>query len=175
MKTKSILITLLIFSSLSFTIGQPKSDFDKKPSQSLQVSIYDLGSEKYGNLSLDDILNTYKGKVIYLDFWASWCGPCKREMPYSQKLKKELNGKDVAFVYISTDNNTDKWKAAIDQLQINGIHYRANPKVRNQIIQRFNLQYIPRYILIDKSGKVVDENANRPSNPQTKQDIEKLL
>ena len=163
MKTKSILITLLIFSSLSFTIGQPKSDFDKKPSQSLQVSIYDLGSEKYGNLSL------------YLDFWASWCGPCKREMPYSQKLKKELNGKDVAFVYISTDNNTDKWKAAIDQLQINGIHYRANPKVRNQIIQRFNLQYIPRYILIDKSGKVVDENANRPSNPQTKQDIEKLL
>jgi len=176
LKTKLILTTLLILLSVPFISGQTSmTKPDALPATKLDATLYDLSSEQYHNLSLKDILDKYKGKVIYLDFWASWCGPCKREMPYSQQLKKQLDGKDVVFLYFSTDNNAVKWENAISQMNINGIHYRANPKVRNEIIQEFNLQYIPRYVLIDKQGKVVDYNAKRPSNPQVKQDIEKLL
>ncbi len=175
MKTKLIITSLMIFTGLTWLSGQTSSGSTDKTSQSLQVTLYDLGSEQYQNLSLNDILNKYKGKVVYLDFWASWCGPCKREMPYSQKLKKQFKGRDVVFLYFSTDNNAEKWEKAIKQMHINGIHYRANPKVRNEIVREFNLQYIPRYILIDKNGKVTDYNAKRPSNPMIAQDIEKLL
>ncbi|HDO28104.1 MAG TPA: TlpA family protein disulfide reductase [Bacteroidetes bacterium] len=175
MKTKLIITSLMIFTGLTWLSGQTSSGSTDKTSQSLQVTLYDLGSEQYQNLSLNDILNKYKGKVVYLDFWASWCGPCKREMPYSQKLKKQFKGRDVVFLYFSTDNNAEKWEKAIKQMHINGINYRANPKVRNEIVREFNLQYIPRYILIDKNGKVTDYNAKRPSNPMIAQDIEKLL
>jgi thiol-disulfide isomerase/thioredoxin len=126
-------------------------------------------------MSFDDVLKKYKGQVIYLDFWASWCGPCKKEMPYSQNLKKEYEGKDIAFVYISTDKNGASWLNMIDNLEISGHHYRANPDVRMEIVERFNLQYIPRYILINKDGKVADANAKRPSDPMVKGDINKLL
>ncbi|NOX85567.1 MAG: TlpA family protein disulfide reductase, partial [Chlorobi bacterium] len=149
--TKVILTSILVLLSLSFLSAQtgPSAVSDTR-SDNQEVNLYDLGNEQYQNLSLNDILGKYEGKVIYLDFWASWCGPCKREMPYSQELKKEFNGRDVVFLYFSTDNNAEKWKNAITQMHINGTHYRANPKVRNEIIKEFNLQYIPRYILIDK-------------------------
>ena len=176
LKTKLILTTFMILLSLPFITGQTSlAGPVSMPGNNLDAILYDLGSEQYHTLSLKDILNKYKGKVIYLDFWASWCGPCKREMPYSQELKKQLDGKDVVFLYFSTDNNAAKWENAITQMNINGIHYRANPKVRNEIIKEFNLQYIPRYVLINKQGQVADYNAKRPSNPNVKQDIKNLL
>lgn len=169
---------MLVFFAGGLSIAQSSSTDvkkEEKKKKSFKAKVVDLNVVKYGGKSLNDILKKYKGKVLYLDLWASWCGPCKREMPYSQTLKKYYVGKDVAFVYISTDKNSDKWRAAIDQLQISGDHYRASPEVRNQIIKKFNLQYIPRYILINKEGQVADDNAKRPSDPMVKTDIEKLL
>lgn len=174
MKNRILVLAILFF--LAGSIAYAQSSPSKVTSNKhFKPKIVDLNDAKYQGKSLDDILKKYKGKVVYLDFWASWCGPCKKEMPHSQKVKKEVQGKDVAFVYISTDKNATKWKAMIDQLQISGDHYRANPEVRNQIVQRFNLQYIPRYVLINKNGKVADENAKRPSDPILIKDIEKLL
>lgn len=168
MNIKILIISIVLLFSLQ---GVPAQTASTK----LNANIVDLSEGKYSNTSLDDILKSYEGKVLYLDFWASWCGPCKREMPYSQSMKKEFAGKDVAFVYISTDNNPDKWKSMINQLEISGDHYRASPRVRDQIVKKFNLQYIPRYVLIDKSGKIVSDNAKRPSNPAAANDIKDLL
>lgn len=140
-----------------------------------KLTIVDLNDEKHASLTLNDVLKKYKGNVIYLDFWASWCGPCKREMPYSSKLKEEFKGKDVVFVYMSTDKNAAQWESMIAQLDITGENYRASDKVKQEIVKQFNLQYIPRYVLINKEGKVADENAKRPSDPMIKSDINKLL
>ena len=154
----------------AFTLtAQYSSSKDAKP------NITDLNETKNASKSLDDILKKYKGKVIYLDFWASWCGPCKREMPYSTKLKEQLTGKDVAFVYISTDKNAASWEGMINELGLVGEHYRASAKVKQEIVERFNLQYIPRYVLINKEGVVADDNAKRPSDPMISGDIDKLL
>ena len=142
---------------------------------SSKAKLVDMNEEKHATKSLDDILKKYRGKVIYLDFWASWCGPCKREMPYSTQLKKKYDGKDVVFVYISTDKNAAQWENMVEQMELVGEHYRASNKIKMELVERFNLQYIPRYVLINKEGKVADDNAKRPSDPMISGDIDKLL
>ncbi|PLX10891.1 MAG: thioredoxin family protein [Marinilabiliales bacterium] len=141
----------------------------------ITANIKDLNQEDLAATNFDDIIESYKGKVVYLDFWASWCRPCKGEMPYSLNLQEEYKDKDVAFVYISTDRNATAWKNAITNLSITGEHYRVNKNVYTQMNELFNVQYIPRYVLIDKDGNVVDANAKRPSDSAIKNDIDKLL
>lgn len=144
-------------------------------SSELKTNITDLNQEDQIDTNFDDLVKMYEGKVIYLDFWASWCRPCKGEMPHSLKMQEKFKDKDVAFVYISTDRDANAWKNAISSLKITGEHYRVNRNVHTQMNEKFNVQYIPRYVLIDKEGNVVDANAKRPSNAQVAADIEKLL
>jgi thiol-disulfide isomerase/thioredoxin len=173
MKIKLSILSTIFLLLVVFTINAQSSD--SKKSKATKVKMVDLNDEKNSSLSLDAILKKYRGNVIYLDFWASWCGPCKREMPHSTKLKENYKGQDIVFIYMSTDKNAAKWESMIAQLEIGGDHYRASPKVRQDIIDRFDLQYIPRYVLLNKKGKVADANAKRPSDPMVKSDIEKLL
>ena len=144
-------------------------------SASLKTEIIDLNKAQYSNESFQLILDKYKGKVIYLDFWASWCAPCKREMPYSEKLQEEFKGQDVVFVYMSVDRNGQSWLNMVNQLQLTGEHYLSNAAIQQQLNARFNVRSIPRYVLIDKNGKVVNANAARPSSPTIISDIKKLL
>lgn len=144
-------------------------------STELETNITDLNQTDKVETNLDDLIKMYEGKVIYLDFWASWCGPCKREMPHSLKMQEEFKGKDVAFVYISTDRDAKAWRNAITSLKVTGEHYRVNQNVHIQMNERFNVKYIPRYVLIDKEGNVVNATANRPSNAASVDDINNLL
>ncbi len=145
------------------------------PTTLTNTVIIDLNDAEYSNESFSSILDQYKGKVVYLDFWASWCGPCKREMPYSLRLQEKFKDQDVVFLYISLDRNAAPWRNEIEKLKITGQHYRANSKVQQQLNQQFSVRSIPRYVLIDKKGKVVSDNANRPSNPALVNDINRLL
>lgn len=135
----------------------------------------DLSDPAYTGKTFNDIIKPYKGKVIYLDLWASWCNPCKQEMPYSHKLQEKFNGKDVVFLYISVDKNAAAWRNAVTQLQLSGQLYLASQQIREEITNKFNLQFIPRYILFDKTGKVAVDNAKRPSDPQVIEEINKFL
>ncbi|PLX02472.1 MAG: hypothetical protein C0595_10650 [Marinilabiliales bacterium] len=162
---KIIFVIALVFAA--FISNAQNSD--------IKTNIKDLSQQDLIETNFDDVIKTYKGKVVYLDFWASWCRPCKDEMPYSLNLQEAYKDKDVAFVYISTDRNANAWKNAINNLAVTGEHYRVNKNVYEQMNAKFNVQYIPRYVLIDKEGNVVDANAKRPSNAQIKSDIDKLL
>lgn len=167
---KKIIATIAISVLLIATTG-----LTAQTSASLKTEIKDLNDEQFSTESFKSILKQYKGKVVYLDFWASWCGPCKKEMPYSQDLQESFNGQDVVFLYLSVDRNGQSWLNMIDKLQITGEHYRANSNVHQQLNDQFNVRSIPRYVLIDKKGNVVSDNALRPSNPAVIEEIKKLL
>ena len=120
-------------------------------------------------------IKDFRGQYVLIDFWASWCGPCKKQMPYSSKIKQEFKGKEVVFLYISSDRNEKAWRNAVTALDIKGENYRASAKVWNEYNDLFDVKYIPRYVLIDKNGQVVNDNAKRPSDPAIITDIESLL
>lgn len=121
-------------------------------------------------------LSDYEGKVVYVDFWASWCGPCRREMPHSEKIKKHFKGKDVVFLNVSVDRNEKAWKNMVKQLNVGGVNAIATGDELGRAAYSYQLSGIPAFVLIDKNGKVVFTRAKRPStNMALIADIEKLL
>ena len=125
---------------------------------------------KGGKKSLD----SFKGKYVYIDVWATWCGPCIREIPALDKLEKEYHSKNIAFVSISTDEYRrsggsweaaeKKWSNFVKDRNMSGIQLWSGKDTRFQ--QEYQINGIPRFILIDPQGNIVDANAPRPSDPR---------
>ncbi|MBD0824937.1 TlpA family protein disulfide reductase [Aestuariibaculum marinum] len=112
--------------------------------------------------SLDDL----KGKYVYIDVWATWCGPCKAEIPYLKEVEKQYHDKNIEFVSISVDtpNNRDKWKAMVEEKELGGIQLLADNAFDSKFVQDYLIKGIPRFILLDPQGNIVTANAPRPSN-----------
>ena len=125
---------------------------------------------------MDSILINHKGKVIYMDFWATWCGPCKAEMPHSKELIKKYAGKDLAFVFICINSNEKNWKLDLSQLQLTGSHYFCNLEQSRGIRKGFGIDGIPFYVLINKQGQIIESGSYlSPGNIETQKKIDKLL
>ena len=137
--------------------GQPGPDFEM---ESIDGKTYTM--------------KDFKGKVVYIDIWATWCGPCRKEMPHSKKLKEQFKGKDVEFVYISTDKNKGAWEKFVTEKEMGGVQLYAG-KAHSQIAKDYIVKGIPRFILIDKNGNIVNARAKRPSQKGIAEDIEELL
>jgi len=105
----------------------------------------------------------FKGKLVYIDVWATWCGPCIAEHPHMEKLQQRFEGQDVAFVAVSTDSSPDPWRKMVNERKLGGIHLYAPGAWQSTIITDYLIQGIPRFILIDREGNIIDANASRPS------------
>lgn len=117
-------------------------------------------------------LSDLKGKYVYIDVWATWCGPCIREIPDFKTIEKKYKGKNIEFVGISIDERTrpiynyERWKEMIIEREIGGIQLFADAAWNSKFTKAYGIDSIPRYLLIDPDGNIVTGNAPRPSDPK---------
>ena len=108
-------------------------------------------------------LSDLDGKLVYIDAWATWCGPCLREHPYWDELVEEYADQDVHFLAISIDNTREPWLKMLEEKDMKGIHWFAENAWEAEFMQHFNIRGIPRFILLDAERKVIRPSADRPS------------
>lgn len=124
----------------------------------------------------NSILNKHKNKVLYIDCWATWCAPCRGEMPHLKKLIEKLAGKDVEFIFLCIDSEKDNWKAMLSELQIGGTHYCLNKSESSALRKILGISGIPHYVMVDKDGTIVKQGHDiRPSSSSAESEIQKLL
>ncbi len=160
--------------------GMPYSNFLKKKVIMLANKQQLLANDNYFNIKsnksllLKNILDAHKGKVILVDFWASWCQPCIAEFPNSNKLLEKFSDKEFSILYFSIDQDLDNWKHAVEKYKLNkGNSYLVGEN--NKFIKELQLKSIPRYVLIDKHGGISDANAPRPGSKEILSKISSLL
>ena len=129
--------------------------------------------------TLDDLdgqpvsLSQFKGQVVLLDFWASWCGPCINDLPYLRKVKEKTADWPVVFVNISLDADEDDWREAIDKHEIKGVHVRAGSG--SDVAKTYQVMGIPSYHLVDSQGLIAEIYGLRGDTDATVAAIEQSL
>lgn len=109
-------------------------------------------------------ISELKGRVVYVDVWASWCGPCRREIPFLKDLEHDYHGMDISFVSVSIDENEKAWRQSVEDNELGGFQLLADGAWESTICSDYKIQGIPRFILIDQEGNIVSADAPRPSS-----------
>lgn len=144
---KRIIALLIAFATISCTSDTQKTEFSKKALSETLLAID--GSQ----VAFGDILKKYKGKTLVIEVWASWCGDCVKAMPKLKEL--QATNPAVAYLFISMDKTADKWKAGIEKHQLRGDHFMSNDQMKGVFAKAVDVDWIPRYIIVDKNGKIV--------------------
>jgi len=107
-------------------------------------------------------LEDFKGKVVYINFWATYCGPCITTIPEKNKLIEEFSDFPFAFLNICLDNKPDKWKEIIENHNLNGVNLICKGDWGNRLRDMYLIQTIPQYVLIDLDGMIIENKCNKP-------------
>lgn len=152
-----------------------KSELGKQQLDSLRaLSIPLMAREKRGEdafeFAIEDAkgktvrMSDFKGQYVFIDIWATWCGPCKINIPYVNMLEEELKDENIAFVSISVDKPADKqkWLDFIKGTHLGGTSLMAENAFKSELCKFYGVNSIPRFILVDPDGKIVSANCRQP-------------
>lgn len=151
--------TLLLFLSTCFLINC-QSEFPTTFSKSaLEDTLLQLSGEP---ISFESILDKNSGSYVLIDIWASWCKDCRKGLPKLQELQKKYP--NMAYVFLSLDKSINAWKKGIESYNIVGEHYFMSSGWEGPLGQFLNLDWIPRYMIIDPNGKILVFRAIKTTN-----------
>ena len=163
-------ITLLAIAFITFSCSQAqkvqKTEFSEK---ALSETLLTTDGNQ---IKFEDILKNQKGKTTVIEVWASWCGDCVKAMPKLKEL--QTNNPEVSYVFISMDKTAEKWKLGIEKHELKGAQFMANDGMKGAFGQAIDLDWIPRYIIIDKNGKIVVYRAIETDFDQINETLKKL-
>ncbi len=143
---KNIILLCAAFFAISCSNAQMKTTFTP---ETLEEKLITINGE---TVSFDQVLDKHSGKTIVIAVWASWCSDCIKAMPKFKAL--QANNPDVEYVYISMDRAEDKWRAGVKKHEIIGDQYFSADGMKGKFGKSIDLDWIPRYIVIDKTGQI---------------------
>jgi thiol-disulfide isomerase/thioredoxin len=152
--------------------------FTSKPSVDFSETKHLVLTDSTGKkTNFEEVLNKYKDKVVYVDFWASWCAPCLQGMPSSNKLRVEYKNKDVVFIFLALNDRREKWASEIKRLKIDyqADNYFIENAKDSQLLIDLEVNTIPRYLLFDKKGALVNQNAPGAGSSEIRNLLNQLL
>jgi len=152
---------IAIFSISFLASAQNLRKIQGKPFSKKILNTY-VYNTKGDVLKFSEVINSFEEKIVYIDFWASWCSVCYKEMINSKKIQKKFEDKDVVFLYLSTDISSSNWKKALKKTNINGYHFRLEPKTKNLFKNQFKIEGIPYFMILDKKSNIFDHKAKWP-------------
>ena len=116
-----------------------------------------------------------KGKLLFIDIWATYCPDCRKELPALEALQEDYKTEPITFVSISVDRDKEAWKAMVKEKKLRGIHLYASPEIKELFKELYDLRSIPRYMLIDEKGNIINANLPMPSDKNLKELITATL
>ena len=116
-----------------------------------------------------------KGKLLFIDIWATYCPDCRKELPALEALQEDYKAQPITFVSISVDRDKEAWKAMVKEKKLRGIHLYASPETKELFKELYDLRSIPRYMLIDEKGNIINANLPMPSDKNLKELITATL
>jgi len=167
---KILLVIVLLFYTAGYSqkpVTAVKNEFTEKV---LQQKIMSFDGKK---ITVGEVLKPYEGKVLIIDFWASWCRDCILALPKTEEIKNRFP--EVEFVYFSLDRTYDQWKKGLDKYGIAGQkNYWFDEGWKNSFNNYIELNWVPRFIVIDQQGKIADYYAISPEDPELLETLRRL-
>lgn len=157
-------VTLLLLAFFMIAVVAPSSVYAQEAKTAV-VEVKD--GEACPDFAFNDIngkevtLKSLKGKYVLIDVWATWCSPCRGEIPYLKKLEEKMHGKKIVFVSLSVDKDKAAWEKMVADQKLGGVqlHFGGD----RSLMEAFKITGIPRFILLDKKGNIVRSKMIRPS------------
>jgi len=165
--------------SISKQLEKLKDDVDSKIERKLSIINQPQNGESYIDFTYENTtgeavsLSSFKGSLVYVDVWATWCGPCKAEIPYLKTLEQDYHEQNIVFLSVSVDTDKDQWLKMVEEKALSGVQLWADGW--SQITKDYAIFGIPRFMLFSEDGKIISNDAPRPSNEETRELFDKHL
>jgi thiol-disulfide isomerase/thioredoxin len=145
---KIIIVVVALIMIITYAFSRLQSE--KFSDKTLKNKLITLDNKA---ITFEDILKKHKGKTTVIEIWASWCSDCVKAMPKVKEM--QANNPNVNYVFISMDKSFEKWQAGIDKHDVKGYNYWVTDGMKGEFGSSIDVDWIPRYIILDKTGKIL--------------------